>query len=131
MKHLPDWWHILAPFHSFIAIGAGAAAVGISKWRQKLRENRAAMWPSADAEVQSVQVKHQHGSWVVVQYRYYAVQEYRYGKYRRHFSRKNAAQIFADAMRGRHMQVRYREDEPGISVVLESDLRMSGALPTS
>jgi hypothetical protein len=72
--------------------------------------------------------KEQFGSWVEVSYRYYAQQEYRYGKYRRHFARKAAAEAFAAAIRGRSMQVRFRDDKPNESVVLEQDLRMTGIL---
>jgi hypothetical protein len=129
MKHALNYWHLFGPFfHSFAALAIGALAVGVRKWWQRVRENRAAMWPSADGEVQAATVKQQHGSWVVVRYCYYALQEYRYGQYRRHFARKAAAKEFAAAIQGRHLQVRYREDDPNVSVIVESDLRMTGAL---
>jgi hypothetical protein len=67
---------------------------------------------------------------VEVAYRYYARQEYRYGKYRRHFVRKAAAKAFAEAIRGRSIQVRFREDNPGESIVLEQDLQLIGVLQT-
>jgi hypothetical protein len=38
--------------------------------------------------VQATTVGTQNGSWVEAQYRYYALQEYRYSKYRRHFWKK-------------------------------------------
>jgi len=128
-----DLWHHLAPFvgafHSFVALIIGAVIVAVRKYAQRLRENRAAMWPSADGQVQTATVKKsQYGSWVEVSYRYYARQEYRYGKYRRHFARKATAQAFADAIRGRSLQVRFREDNPNESVVLEQDLQMTGVL---
>lgn len=130
---MKDLWHHLAPFagtfHYFVALIAGAVAVGVRKYLQRVKENQAAMWPSADGEVQSAKVKKsQYGTWVEVAYRYYARQEYHYGKYRRHFARKAAAQAFADAIRGRSIQVRFREDKPGESVVLEQDLQMTGVL---
>jgi len=132
---MTDFWHHLAPFagafHSLIAIVAGAIIVVVRKYLQRVRENQAAMWPSADGQVQTATVKRsQYGSWVEVAYRYYARQAYRYGKYRRHFARKSAAQAFADAIRGRSIQVRYREDNPNESVVLEQDLQMAGVLQT-
>ena len=109
----------------------GAIIVGVRKYLQRVRENHAAMWPRADGQVQTATVKRsQYGSWVEVAYRYYARQEHRYGKYRRHFARKAAAQAFADAIRGRSIQVRYREDNPNESVVLEQDLQMTGVLQT-
>ncbi len=130
---MKDLWHHLAPLagtlHSLIAVVAGAVAVAVRKYLQRLKENQAAMWPSADGEVQSAAVKRsQYGSWVAVAYRYYARQEYHYGKYRRHFARKAAAEAFAAAIRGRSIQVRFREDKPGESVVLEQDLQMTGVL---
>lgn len=132
---MKDLWHHLAPlagtFHYFIAAIAGAAVVAIRKYVQRIRENRAAMWPSADGQVQTATVKKsQYGCWVEVSYRYYAQQEYRYGKYRRHFARKAAAQAFADAIRGRSLQVRFRDDKPSESILLEQDLQMTGVLQT-
>jgi hypothetical protein len=124
---MKDLWHHLAPFagtfHYFIAAIIGAAAVAVRKYIQRIRENRAAMWPSADGQVQTATVKKS-------QYRYYAQQEYRYGKYRRHFARKAAAQAFADAIRGRSLQVRFRDDKPSESILLEQDLQMTGVLQT-
>jgi hypothetical protein len=130
---MKDLWHHLAPlagaFHYFIAFIIGAIAVAIRKYMQRLRENKAAMWPSADGLVQTATVKkQQHGNWVEVSYRYYAQQEYRYGKYRRHFVRKAAAEAFAQAIRGRSIQVRFRDDNPNESVLLEQDLQMTGVL---
>ena len=130
---MKDLWHHLAPFaaafHSLIAVAAGAAVVLVRNWWQRLREGRAAMWPSATGEVQSVDLKKaQPGYWAIVSYRYYAQQEYRYGKYRRHFRNKAAAQAFADALRGRTLQVRFRSEKPQESVLLEQDLQMTGVL---
>jgi len=132
---MKDLWHHLAPiagaFHYFIAFIIGGVVIAVRKYLQRVRENQAAMWPSADGQVQTATVKkEQYGSWVEISYRYYAQQEYRYGKYRRHFTRKVAAQAFADAIRGRNIQVRFREDKPGESVVLEQDLQMTGVLQT-
>jgi Protein of unknown function (DUF3592) len=130
---MKDLLHHLAPFagafHSLIAVAAGAAVVLIRNWWQRVRESRAAMWPSASGEVLSAEVKRsQHGCWVQVAYRYYAHGQYRSGKYRRSFRRKAAAQSFAEAIRGRSLQVRFQEDRPGESVLLERDLQMTGVL---
>ena len=116
-------------FQHFGVLIFGALALAIRKYVQRVRESRAAMWPSADGMVQTATVKkEQFGSWVEISYRYYAQQEYRYAKYRRHFARKAAAEAFAAAIRGRSIQVRFREDKPGESVVLEQDLQMTGVL---
>ena len=128
--HWLDWlypiWHLLHGYLPYI-VGGGGAAGGQTLW-QKLRQRRAAAWPSADGEVQSATVRHKNGHTVVVQYRYFARSEYHYGKYSRHFRRQQNAEQFAQALRGRHIQVRYQEDKPAVSVVLDQDLRMTGAL---
>jgi hypothetical protein len=127
------WWrHLLTGFnlfHNFWPYLLGAAG-GQQVW-QRLRQRRAAAWPSADGEVQHANVENRNGHVVVLEYRYYARSQYHYGKYTRHFRRKKDADQFADALWGRHIQVRYQEDKPEVSVVLEDDLRMTGALQTS
>ncbi|HEY6445032.1 MAG TPA: DUF3592 domain-containing protein [Acidobacteriaceae bacterium] len=125
------WWHLLSPllgmFHNLWPLLFGGAAGGGALW-QKFRQRRAAAWPSADGEIQHTKVQHKQGYLVTIEYRYYARSQYHSGKYTRHFRRKQQAEQFADALHGRHIQVRYQEDKPGVSVVLEDDLRMTGAL---
>jgi hypothetical protein len=127
------WWrHLLTDFnlfHNVWPLLLGAAG-GQTLW-QRLRQRRAAAWPSADGEVQHATVEAKHGHTVVLEYRYYARSQYHNGKYVRHFRRKKDADAFADALHGRHIQVRYQEDKPEVSVVLEDDLRMTGALQTT
>lgn len=130
MRH---WLHLLAPlistFHSFLPlIIGGGGALGGPALAQWYRQRRAAMWPSADGEVQHVEVRPGHGYTVQVDYRYYARREYRYGKYFRRFHSKADARQFADFLHGRHIQVRFQEDRPQVSVVLDQDLHMIGAL---
>jgi hypothetical protein len=132
MRH---FWRYLAPLagalHYLIPLVIGGGLVAVRKFMQRIRENRAAMWPSADGFVQAVEVKrHQHGYWAEISYRYYAQQQYHYGKYHRYFVRKAAADSFTQAMRSRSLQVRFREDKPDESVILEQDLRMTGVLQT-
>lgn len=125
------WWRLLSPFlsmsHSLWPLLFGGAAGGGALW-QKIRQRRAAAWPSADGEVQHANVEKKNGYQVVLQYRYFARSKYHDGKYIRHFRHKKDADQFADALYGRHIQVRYQEDKPELSVVLEDDLRMTGAL---
>lgn len=127
-----DWWRHLGSlyslFHTFLPLligGGGVAGV------QKLRQRRAAGWPSADGEVQHASLKKKNGYVVTLEYRYYVRSQYHFGKYQRRFHRKQQAEQFADALHGRHIQVRYREDKPEMSVVLEDDLRTAGALQVS
>jgi Protein of unknown function (DUF3592) len=127
----PDWhhfWRYLTHFQHFFFIFIGGGTIALRRWWQKIRENRAAGWPSADGVIQSATVRSQNGYWVEINYRYYALQEYRYGKYRRHFRRKAPAEDFAAVVRGRSLQVRYREDNPSVSVLKERDLELIGAL---
>ena len=126
--HWSQLWRYLGPFQHFIYLAAGGGAIAFSRYWQKIRENRAAGWPSADGVVQSATVKPHNGYWVEVSYRYYALQEYRYGKYSRHFRKKAAAEEFAAAIRGRSLQIRYREDNPSVSVLMERDLELTGTL---
>lgn len=128
---MKDLLRHLAPFagafHPLIAVAAGATLVLMRQWWQRVRESRAAMWPSAPGEVQAVEIrKSQHGCWALVTYRYYARGEYRYGKYRRPFRRRAAAEAFAQGLRGRSIQVRFQEDKPGESILLDQDLQMTG-----
>ncbi len=129
-QYLTNAWHVLRSFHSFLALVFGAAAVARKKWQQQRRQQRAAMWPSADAVIQSVPIRPQQGYWVEAEYRFFAHQEYHYGKYRRHFFRKASAEQFASAIAGRHVQVRYHEEDPEISVLLDRDLEMTAIGPS-
>ena len=131
----PDWrdlghylWRIFDHFEYVGTFLLGGAAVAVRRYWQKLRETRAAGWPSAEATIQSATVQAHEGYDVQVTYRYYALQEYRYGKYSRHFRKKEAAEQFAEGIRGRSLQIRYREDNPEVSVLMERDLELTGAL---
>jgi hypothetical protein len=122
-------WRLSGAFHSMFAFVIGGVAIAIRQFWQRVRQNRAAAWPSADGQVQTATVKKQQGGcWVDISYRYYARQDYHYGKYRRYFRRKADAEAFAEAIRGRSVQVRYRDDNPADSVLLEQDLQMTGVL---
>jgi|GEM_PF-6084121 len=129
------WLHpldILGLSHSLIALVLGGGGVLVHRYLQKMHEGRAATWPSASANVQAATVRRWHGYWNVdVSYRYYAQQEYRYGRYRRDFLRRPPAEAFAAAIRGKQVQVRYRPDQPETSTLMKQDLRLSGALETS
>ncbi len=98
---------------------------------QGVRESRAVSWPSADAVVHAATVKQPKGELVEVSYRYYALAEYRYGKYQRHFRKKADAEAFAASVRGLSLPVRYRADHPNESVMVERDLQMAGLVAGS
>jgi hypothetical protein len=124
------WWrHLLTDFNLFHSAWPYLfGAVGGQQVWQRMRQRRAAAWPSADGKVEWTKIESKNGYMVVVEYRYYARSQFHEGKYIRHFRRKAQAQQFSDALYGRHIQVRYQEDKPEVSVVLEDDLRMTGAL---
>lgn len=125
-------WHLftklLSNLHLVVVPLVGAGLAVLQRFRQRMRENRAAAWPSSEAVVQSVDIQKRHGNWVTIRYRYYARQEYRYGSYRRRFGKMAAAQSFADAARGRTFQVRFNESDPNTSVLMERDLQLGGLL---
>lgn len=126
-----DWhhlWHQLQPFEYVLSLGLGGAAVAFRRYWQKVKEGRATGWPSADAVIQTATLRRHEGYDVELSYRYYVGQEYRYGKYRRHFRRKDQAELFAESVRGRSLPVRYREDNPGVSVLIERDLELAGVM---
>jgi hypothetical protein len=125
-----DFWHFFNPLEHFFFLSIGALAILFHRYWQKLREDRAAGWPSASGVVQSATVKARNGYWVEISYCYYAMLQYRYGKCVRHFRKKDAAEEFAAALRGYGLQVRYREDDPDVSVVMQRDLELAGALHT-
>lgn len=77
------------------------------------------------------EVRQHEGYDVHLSYRYYVAQEYRYGKYAHHFRKKQEAEEFASTMRGRSLPVRYREDNPDVSVLIERDLELAGILQNS
>ena len=86
-----DWhhlWHQLQPFEYVLSLGLGGAAVAFRRYWQKVKEGRATGWPSADAVIQTATLRRHEGYEVELSYRYYVGQEYRYGKYRRHFREK-------------------------------------------
>ena len=109
----------------------GAVAPLVRHARQRVQESRAASWPAADAVVQSASVKQPGGQVVEIGYRYYALAEYRYGKYQRHFRKKSEAEEFAGAVRGLTLPVRYRPDNPAASIMVERDLQMAGLVAGS
>ena len=123
--HLLHW---IGSFHPLVLALFGGASAAVHRWRQRLRENRAVSWPSAEGVIQAVTVTARHGYWAEVSYRYYALQEYRYGKYKRHFRKKAAAEKFADSLRGRTVPIRFRDSDPTVSVVMERDLQLHGIL---
>src|ERR1700761_1414090 len=97
-----DWhhlWRFIRPFEYLITFVLGSGAVALRRYWQRWRENSAAGWPSADAIIQSAEVKAHDGYDVRLAYRYYAGQEYHYGKYSRHFRMKEQAEAFADSVR--------------------------------
>ena len=123
---------LLNPLHWVLAPLFGAGLIAIRTWLQRLREGRAASWPATQAAVLSASIRpSSHGFWVAIEYRYFARDEYRYGKSRRHFRRKAPAEEFAEAVRKLQVPVHFREDDPNISVLFERDLQFAGQMAGS
>ncbi len=128
-----DWpqhwnWHNLLhafnpPFDWIFAPLFGGVAIAVRKWKQRLREGRAANWPVTDATVLTTRIKPQNGYWVEVDYRFFARDQYRYGTFRRHYRRKPQAEAFAAAVRTLQVPVHYQAEAPDVSVMVERELR--------
>ena len=134
LRHLSEphhWsWRRILEFagseHWLLASALGALAVGFRKLRRRAQEGRAAGWPVTDATILTAQVKPGDGHWVLVEYRYYVRDAYRYGKFSRHFRRETPAQAFAAAVQHLHVPVHYSANNPDRSVLIERDLQFSG-----
>lgn len=61
-------WRYLNPLHPVITFLIGGGMVFFRRYWQKIRENRAAGWPSADAVVQSAKINVRNGFYVDVSY---------------------------------------------------------------
>jgi len=114
---------------AFGLIPGAVAAYGMKRmyqgWRQKKAMNG---WPSTSARVLNGQVhKENRRYWVELTYSYY-VEEYRSGKYVRKFRREEEADDFVRQVSDRQVQIRYNQNKPDESVILDRDLEMIAAL---
>ncbi len=102
-------WHrvfwALHPLQAAVTFLLGTLGVAVRTWAQRRKEDRALTWPIADAVIQAVRVRPKDGYWVKVEYRFFARDEYRYGKFRRHFRKKTKAEAFAAAVRNLSVRV--------------------------
>ena len=131
--HLPSETVLLVLFKllkTFGLIPGAIAANWVRKQVQKWKQNRAIEgWPATDATIQSGQVQKQGlwSYWAEVTYTYY-VDEYRVGKYVRHFRREDHADDFVREIKDKRVHVHYEANNPDKSVILDRDLEMIALL---
>lgn len=109
----------------FLGLIPGAiAAEGVRRYYQRRRQQKAMEgWPATAGTVRGGSVK-KHGwrsYWVEFDYAYY-VNEYRIGKYVRHFKRSNGASDFIRQVRNRQVNTHYDPADPDKSVILDRDI---------
>ncbi len=127
--HLP--WHLIVlSLLKFLKVFGIIPGVGAAYWLprifQKWRQQRAAEgWPSVDATILSATVHGEGKRKFVAALTYgYFVDEYRTGKYRRHFRRDEDAYEFARQIRDKLVHVHYDAANPDRSVILDRDLEL-------
>jgi hypothetical protein len=133
LHHMP-WEAVLLGavklLKAFGIIPGAIAALGVRKFFQKWRQNRAiAGWPVTEATIQSGQV-HREGMlryWAEVTYSYF-VEEYRSGTYIRRFKREEQAEEFIRQIKDKRIQIWYKDSDPDSSVILDRDLEMMALL---
>lgn len=119
------FWGSIKLLKTFGIIPGTMAALGVRRWYQKWRQDRAmAGWPSTDATILGGSA-HKEGMrhWAEVTYSYY-VGEYRAGKYLRRFRREQDADEFLRQVKDKRVQVHYNPDNPDKSVILDRDVEM-------
>lgn len=131
-QHIP-WALIVAELVKFLKgfglIPGAMAAYGAKRMYQGWRQKKAMSgWPSTSARVLNGQVHRENRRyWVELTYTYF-VEEYRAGKYVRKFRNQDEAKEFVRQVRDRHVQIRYNQNAPDESVILDRDLELIAAL---
>jgi hypothetical protein len=101
------------------------------KWWRSAREGRAESWPSASGHVERATVQPMRSARRSVIQFYectltynYRASEYQAGVFKKTFRSEQAADDFANACKGKDIQVRYDPRNERKSVLIEQDLRM-------
>jgi hypothetical protein len=99
-----------------------AAVVGGEFGRRKFQEHlqkSAVGWPATEGTIQWAKVERipQSLRFVVNLTYTYFVDEYRAGDFAQEFRREWEADAFANSMRDRRIQIRYKESDPEISII--------------
>jgi hypothetical protein len=110
--------------------GVAWAMLYFRRWNKSRRENNAQGWPTAQGTVISGVVKPipkttHHMATLTYSY---CVDEYYSGKYRHEFAKKAEAEDFVQQMKDKHVQVRYKEGKPKVSILEQSVVEQTVAL---
>jgi hypothetical protein len=91
------------------------------QWVKKRRDAIASSWPSANGQIQSVELigGGRRGFGAVLHYSYF-VGEYRSGSCCRQFVRESPAEDFMRRMKDKHVLIRYKVTTPEVSILEES-----------
>ncbi len=119
---------------SGILVLAIFAAVMAERGWQWLRRRAARSWPIAEGRIERAEWRQPNtgtNRYFVADlaYSYVVGGQYFAGYYRRSFSAAEAAAAFVQAVRGRPVQVRYKQGEIGTSLLLEENVEeLAGAV---
>jgi hypothetical protein len=115
-------------------VALAAAIAGGEYGRRKFQEslqNTAVGWPCAEGTIQWAKVERISKSRrFVVNLTYtYFVGEYRAGDFLQEFRKEHEADAFANRMRDRRLQIRYKQSDPETSIIDRSSMEQAFALP--
>jgi Protein of unknown function (DUF3592) len=124
-------WHVivlglLKILKAFGLIPGIGAAYWLRRFYQKWRQTRASEgWPSVDATILSAETHGEGKRNFVAEVTYsYFVDEYRTGKYLRHFRKDEDAFEFARQIRDKRIHIHYDPRKPDRSVILDRDIEL-------
>jgi hypothetical protein len=124
-------WHLilltlLKFLKGFGIIPGLGAAYWLPRFFQKWRQGKAMEgWPSVDATILNAEAHGQGKRNFVAEVTYsYFVDEYRTGKYLRHFRRDEDAYEFVRQIRDKRIHVHYDPTNPNRSVILDRDIEL-------
>jgi len=120
-----DWWHYLylSPYllKWIFAFAAGWGSVYYRRWRKRHNEQIAQGWPSAEGRIvftNVAQIPKTTRYLATLHYTYF-VGEYHSGEYQHEFSNESDADNFVRALKDKSVQIRYKESDPGKSILEE------------
>ncbi len=120
LVHHPRLWADVFKYTLYLVGGWGV--VLFRRWKKTHDENIAQGWPSTEGRIQDGKVaripKTTHFL-ATLTYTYF-IEEYRTGKYTHEFSKESDADDFIRQMKGKSIQIRYKQSDPNKSVLEQS-----------
>jgi hypothetical protein len=121
MRFSHAWMYLLKWPLSFLF---GWSAIYVRRWRKARDENAAQAWPSVEGRIissKATRVENTTRFIVTLEYSYFLA-EYHYGKYIHDFSKEADAKEFASKLKDKRVQIRYKQSNPGKSVLEQSTI---------